>query len=137
MFCHRPHDPECPVACQDKTFRRLIAERHAPIPAKPGHAARHDYEYERDGTANLFMFSGPLESRRHVAVTDRRTGLDYARILKDLSGTHLPEVREIVLARENLNTPRPESLYETFVSSLFGMGSNNPILSCQSVSLFG
>ena len=78
---HRPHDPDRPVVCVDETSKQLIAETRAPIPAKPGRPARHDYEYERNGTANLFMMFAPLEGWRHVEVTDRRAGLDYARVL--------------------------------------------------------
>jgi hypothetical protein len=69
----RPHDPECPVVCLDESSNQLIAETRVPIPAKPGHPARHDYEYERNGTANLFMMFAPLEGWRHVEVTDRHT----------------------------------------------------------------
>ena len=65
-----------------------------PIPAKPGQPARHDYEYERNGTANLFMMFAPLEGWRHVEVTDRHTAVDYAQVLKDLSDTHFPDSEE-------------------------------------------
>ncbi|MEE3501699.1 hypothetical protein [Acidiphilium acidophilum] len=68
---HRPHDPTHPVVCLDETSKQLIAETRSPIPAKPGNPARHDYEYERNGTANLFMLFAPLEGWRHVEVTDR------------------------------------------------------------------
>ena len=57
----RPHDPDFPVVCLDETSKQLIAETRVPIPVKPGHPARHDYEYERNGTANLFMMFAPLE----------------------------------------------------------------------------
>lgn len=86
---HRPRDPDRPVVCLDETSKQLIAETRAPIPAKPGRPARHDYEYQRCGTANLFMMFAPLEGWRHVEVTDRRTSLDYARVLKELSDTHV------------------------------------------------
>ncbi len=84
----RPHDPECPLVCLDETSKQLIAETRVPIPAKPGHPARHDYEYERNGTANLFMMFAPLEGWRHVEITDRHTAVDYAHVLKDLSDMH-------------------------------------------------
>ena len=80
---------------------------------KPGHPARHDYEYERNGTANLFMMFAPLEGFRHVKVTDRHTALDYAQVLKELSDTHLPDAKKICLVQDNLNT-KPASLYEAF-----------------------
>jgi hypothetical protein len=111
---HRPRDLDCPVVCLDETSKQLTAETRVPVPAKPGHPARHDYEYERNGTANLFMLFGPLEGWRHVEVTGRRTALDYAQILRDLADTHFPDARKIVLVQDNLNTHRPASLYEAF-----------------------
>ena len=111
---HRPHDPACPVVCLDETSKQLIAETRVPIAAKPGRAVRYDYEYERNGTANLFMLFAPLEGWRHVEVTDRHTAVDFAQILKDLSDTHFPQARKIVLVQDNLNTHKPASLYEAF-----------------------
>jgi uncharacterized small protein (DUF1192 family) len=111
---HRPHDPECPVVCLDETSKQLTAETRVPITAKPGRPARYDYEYERNGTANLFMLFAPLEGWRHVEVTDRHTALDYARLLKELSDEHFPNAVRIVLVQDNLNTHRPASLYEAF-----------------------
>jgi len=110
----RPRDPARPVVCLDETSKQLIAETRTPIAAKPGHPARHDYEYERCGTANLFMLFAPLEGWRHVEVTDRHTAMDYAAILKDLSDKHFPEATKIVLVQDNLNTHKPASLYEAF-----------------------
>jgi hypothetical protein len=110
----RPHDPECPLVCLDETSKQLITETRVPIPAKPGHPARHDYEYERNGTANLFMMFAPLEGWRHVEVTDRHTAVDDARVLKDLSDKHFPKAKKIVLVQDNLNTHKPASLYEAF-----------------------
>jgi len=75
-----------------------------PISAKPGHPARHDYEYERNGTANLFMMFAPLGGWRHVEVTDRHTAVDYPHVIKDLSDTHFPKAKRIVLVQDNLNT---------------------------------
>ena len=69
----RPHDPQRPLVCLDETSKQLIVEARAPIPAKPGRKARHDYEYQRNGVANLFMVFAPLEGWRHVKVTDRHT----------------------------------------------------------------
>ena len=111
---HRPHDPGRPVVCLDETSKQLIAQTRAPIPAKPGRPARVDYEYERNGTANLFMLFAPLEGWRHVAVTDQRTATDYARILKALSDIHFPNATKIVLVQDNLNTHEPASLYKAF-----------------------
>lgn len=110
----RPYDPQRPLVCVDETSKQLIAETRVPIAAIPGHPARHDYEYRRKGTANLFMMFAPLEGWRHVKVTDRHTALDYAQVLKELSDTHFPGAAKIVLVQDNLNTHKPASLYEAF-----------------------
>jgi len=111
---HRPHDPDRPVVCVDETSKQLIAETRVPIPAKPGHPRRIDYEYKRNGTANLFMMFAPLEGWRGVKVTDRHAAIDYAQVLKDLSDTHFPKAGKIVLVQDNLSTHKPASLYEAF-----------------------
>jgi hypothetical protein len=92
-----------------------------PIAAEPGRRKRCDYEYERNGTANLFMMFAPLEGDRareggwrRVKVADRHTAVDYAQVLKELSDTHYPNVSKIVLVQDNLNIRRPASLYEAF-----------------------
>jgi hypothetical protein len=111
---HRPHDPDCPVVCLDETSKQLIDETRTPIEAKPGRPARYDYEYRRNGTANLFMLFAPLEGWRHVEVTSQRTAVDFARVLKELSDTHFPNAPKILLVQDNLNTHKPASLYEAF-----------------------
>ena len=110
----RPYDPRRPLVCVDETSKQLTAETRVPIAAKPGQPARHDYEYRRNGTANLFMMFAPLEGWRCVKVTDRHTALDYAQVLKELSDTHFPGSAKIVLVQDNLNTHKPASLYEAF-----------------------
>ena len=110
----RPPDPARPVVCLDETSKQLIAETRVPIAAKPGRAARFDYEYQRNGTANLFMMFAPLEGWRHVKVTDHRAAVDYAHVLKELSDTHFPGADKIVLMQDNLNIHKPASLYEAF-----------------------
>jgi hypothetical protein len=110
----RPRDPACPMVCVDETSKQLIAETRVPITAKPGRPARHDYKYERNGTANLFMMFAPLEGSRHVKVTDRHAAVDYAQVLKELSDTHFPKAEKIVLVQDNLSTHKPASLYEAF-----------------------
>src|SRR6202521_1803875 len=111
---HRPRDPECPVVCLDETSKQLTAETRLPIAAKPGRPARIDYEYERNGTANIFMLFAPLEGWRHVEVTDRHTGVDYAHLLKEVSDKWFPNAPKIVLIQDNLSTHKPASLYEAF-----------------------
>jgi len=99
----RPHDPDRVLVCLDETSKQLIAETRVPIPMKAGRPARVDYEYERNGTANLFMLFAPLEGWRHVEVTDRHTAIDYAHVLKDLADIHFPYKKSIVLVQDNLN----------------------------------
>ena len=106
----RPRDPDRPLVCLDETSKQLIAETRAPIPPKPGRPARHDYEYERNGVANLFMIFAPLEGWRHVEVTDRHAAADYAKILKDLSDVRFPAAAKIALVQDNLSTHTPASL---------------------------
>ena len=110
----RPRDPDCPLVCLDETSKQLIAETRVPIPMKPGRPARFDYEYERNGTANLFMMFAPLEGWRHVKVTDRHTAVDYAHVLKDLADLHFANAKTIVLVQDNLNIHSKASLYEAF-----------------------
>jgi hypothetical protein len=110
----RPHDPDRPLVCLDETSKQLTSETRLPIPMKPGRPARCDYEYERNGTANLFMMFAPLEGRRCVKVTDRHTGVDYAHVLKDLADTHFAAAKVIVLVQDNLSIHRKASLYEAF-----------------------
>ncbi len=81
---------------------------------EPGKPARFDYEYERNGAANLFMCFAPLEGWRHVKVTDRRTAIDYAHVLRDVAGIHFPRAEKIILVQDNLNTHTRASLYEAF-----------------------
>ena len=110
----RPHDPDRPLVCLDETSKQLIAETRSPIPMKAGRSARSDYEYERNGAANLFMMFAPLEGWRHVEVTDRHTAVDYAHVLKDLADIHFPDAKTIVLVQDNLNIHSKASLYEAF-----------------------
>ena len=98
---HRPHDPDRPMVCVDETSKQLIVETRNPIPAKPGRPKRVDYEYERNGTANLFMMFAPLEGWRDVKVTDQRTAVDYAQMLKELSDTHFPQAASPGCAARN------------------------------------
>jgi hypothetical protein len=103
-----------PLVCLDETSKQLTAETRLPIPMKPGRPARRDYEYERNGVANLFMMFAPLEGWRHVKVTDRHTAVDYAHVLKDLADAHFAAAKAIVLVQDNLNIHSKASLYEAF-----------------------
>ena len=96
------------------TRRRSSSSRKRASQSRQSQAARHDYEYARNGTANLFMLFAPLEGWRHVQVTDRHAALDYIQALKTLSDRHLPDTSKIVLVQDNLSTHKPASLYEAF-----------------------
>jgi len=110
----RPHDATRPLVCLDETSKQLTAETRQPIAMAPGRVAHVDYEYKRNGTANLFMAFAPLEGWRHVKVTARRTAIDYAVMLKELCDVHFPDAEIIVLVQDNLNTHVPASLYRAF-----------------------
>jgi DDE superfamily endonuclease len=110
----RPHGPDRPLVCLDESSKQLIAETRVPVPMKPGRPARYDYEYERNGTANLFMLFAPLEGWRHVKVTDRHTAVDYAHVLKELADHCFASAAMIVLVQDNLNIHCKASLYEAF-----------------------
>jgi len=109
-----PLDPEQPVVCMDETSKQLVKEVQDPIPTAPGQVRRYDYEYERGGTRNLFLFCEPLAGRRHVAVTERRTHRDFAEQMRWLVDEAYPEARVIRVVADNLNTHRPASLYQAF-----------------------
>ncbi|MBU0641442.1 MAG: IS630 family transposase [Planctomycetes bacterium] len=110
----RPYDPKRPVVCMDETSKQLVRETRLPQPARPGQPERFDYEYERNGTANVFMFCEPLAGRRRVAVTDRRTRCDWADQIRMLLEVHYRRAERVTLVMDNLNTHSPASLYEAF-----------------------
>ena len=110
----RPHDPQRPVVCFDEKSKQMVGEVCKPIAAQPGEVERCDYEYVRNGTANLFMMVDPLGGWRHVNVTTRRTKLDFAMQMKELADVHYPDVQRITLVMDNLNTHRMSCLYEAF-----------------------
>jgi hypothetical protein len=111
---HRPYDEKRPLVCLDEASRQLIGEVMQPIPARPGQPERIDYEYVRNGTANLFMIFEPLPGWRAVQVTERRTAKDFAEVVRWLVEDVHDEAEKIVLVVDNLNTHKPASLYEAF-----------------------
>lgn len=111
---HRPFDPKRPQVCLDEASKQLVGEVVQPIPAQPGQPERFDYEYVRNGTANLFMISEPLAGWRHVMVTERRTAKDFAEVLRWLAEDVYTEAEQIVRVMDNLNTHKLASLYEAF-----------------------
>jgi len=111
---HRPYDPKRPLVCFDEGSKQHTKETRIPLPAKPGALTKYDYEYERNGTSNLFIFFAPLEAWRHIKVTNQRTMIDFAHCMRDLVDLHFPEAEKIVLVMDNLNTHKFASLYEAF-----------------------
>jgi hypothetical protein len=111
---HRPFDPRRPLVCLDEASKQLVGETRTPVPAACGRPERYDYEYVRNGTANLFLVAAPLEGWRHVEVTERRTARDFAGVLRWLADDLLGEAEKIVLVMDNLNTHTLASLYQAF-----------------------
>ncbi len=110
----RPYDADEPLVCMDEASKQLVREIQAPIPAKPGQPERIDYEYERNGVANIFMFTEPLVGSRWVDITESRTMVDWAHQIKDMIERRYPRAKKIRLMMDNLNTHTPGSLYEAF-----------------------
>jgi len=116
----RPYDPKRPQICLDERPVQLLADVREPLPARPGTddrsgtPAREDYEYERKGMANLFLWYEPLRSHRHVEVTEQRTMVDWAEVITELVDVHYPDAEKLVLVMDNLNTHSPASLYQAF-----------------------
>jgi len=113
LYC-QPLDPSHPLVCFDETSHQLVGEVRTPLPTRPGRSARYDTEYERHGTANLFLFTAPLLGWRQIAVTDQRTRIDWAHQMRDLVDVHFPHAARITLVLDNLNTHDPASLYQAF-----------------------
>lgn len=112
---HRPYNPKEPMVCFDEGSKQQTKETRTPLPAVPGALAKYDYEYERNGTSNLFIFFAPLEAWRHVEVTDQRTMIDFAHCMRDLVDVHFPDAEKVVVVMDNLNTHKFASLYEAFL----------------------
>src|SRR5262249_33251289 len=111
---HGPFDPRRPLVCLDEVPVQLVGEARVPLPPRPGQPRRYDYEYVRNGTANLFMVFEPLLGWRHVEVTQRRTAKDLAEVLRWLVEEVHDDARKVVLVTDNLNTHHPGCLYEAF-----------------------
>jgi transposase len=109
-----PADSKRPVVCFDETPRQLIGEARVPVRAEPGKRARFDYEYVRNGTANVFMFVDVHRPWRHAKVTDRRACTDFAECMRDLVDVHYPEAERIRVVLDNLSAHTPSALYQTF-----------------------
>ena len=110
----RPYDPRRPQVCIDEGGKQLIGDVRPPLPVRPGSVRREDYEYERQGMANLFMVFEPLAGTRQVEVTERKTNQDFARLIRRLVDEWYPQAEKIVLVLDNLSTHGAAALYETF-----------------------
>ncbi len=110
----RPHGPRRPVVCMDEKPKQLVKETRPPLPCARGRPDRFDYEYQRNGTANVFLFVEPLRGWRRVEATEPRTRLDWARQVQRLVDVDYPGAETITLVMDNLNTHGPASLYEAF-----------------------
>ena len=111
---HLAYDRDYPVVCFDESSKQLVAEKRKSISAAPGQLERYDYEYQRNGVRNLFLFFSPLVSWRHIKITEQRTHQDWANCMKDIVDVHFPEATRIRLVQDNLNTHNPVFLYEVF-----------------------
>jgi hypothetical protein len=109
-----PYDARRPQVCFDESPVQLVSETRHPLPLQPGRPACYDYEYKREGTANLFLFVQPLVGWRQVNVTAQRTKQDFAQQMRLLVDVYFPEAEVIRLVVDNLNTHTPAALYETF-----------------------
>lgn len=109
-----PYEPKKPTVCFDEMPYQMVAEKRTPIPGRPGSPERYDYEYERRGTRNLFMFFEPKASWRYVDVKERRTAVDFAQQMRNLADEHYPKAEKIRVVLDNLNTHTPAALYEAF-----------------------
>lgn len=110
----RPYDPKRPQICMDEMPKQLLGEKYTPVPIQSGKPQKQDYEYERHGTANIFMLFEPLAGKRHVQTHTHRKALDWAHVMKVLSDDLYPDAEAIVLVMDNLNTHKLASFYEAF-----------------------
>ena len=110
----RDYSVHNPLVCMDETSKQLTKETRVPIPANTDHVEYYDSEYERNGTANIFMFFNPIEGKRRVDITDNRTAKDWAHQIRQLVDVDYPEAKKITLVMDNLNTHVGASLYKTF-----------------------
>jgi len=109
-----PYNPKRPTVCFDETSKQLIRETRPPLPAQSGQPERYDYEYQRNGTCNVFLFFEPQRGYRHLAITAQRTMRDFAHCMQWLVDTAYPDAECIRVVLDNLNTHKPAALYETF-----------------------
>lgn len=110
----KAYDPRRPVVCADEGGKQLIGDVREPLPVRPKSPAKEDYEYTRNGTANLFVAFEPLAGVRRFEVTERKTKADFARLLKRIADEWYPAAERVTLVVDNLSTHKPAVLYEVF-----------------------
>ena len=110
----RPSNPKVPVICMDEQPLQLIKEVRIPLSMAPNRPVRYDYEYQRNGTANAFLFTEPLNGWRRVSIRERKTRRDWATEIRTLLVEDYPEAERVILVCDNLNTHTPGALYEAF-----------------------
>jgi len=110
----RPADDTHPLIGMDELSKQLVKEVRAPLPGQPGEPEKYDFEYERNGVSNLFLFVEPLAGKRYVNVTEQRTAVDWAHQIKELVDIRYPHAERITLVMDNLNTHVGASLYKAF-----------------------
>ena len=108
-----PYDAQRPVICMDEMPKQLLSQTQEPIPCQAGRPARQDYEYKRNGVADLFMVFEPLQGKRFVEVTEKRRRIEWATVMKQLADDLYPQAEKIVVVLDNLNTHTPSAFYET------------------------
>jgi len=111
---NKPYNPALPVVCFDEKSKQLLEDSRAPIPMKPGHVQKYDYEYRRKGTCNIFVAVEPKAGRHHIRVTDQRTRKDFAQFMKWLIDKRYKSAKKVLMVLDNLNTHFKQSFYEAF-----------------------
>ena len=109
-----PYDAKRPLICMDEMPKQLLADKREPLSSQAGTPARQDYEYQRNGVADLFMLFEPLQGKRFVEVTEKRRKIEWATVMKQLSDVRYPQAEKIIVVLDNLNTHTPSAFYETF-----------------------
>src|SRR5690554_5471573 len=109
-----PYDKRYPVVCMDESPKQLIKQTRIPIARKPGQDAKEDYEYSRQGVANIFMANEPLKGKRYIRIKKSKTKKDWAHFVRYIADQLYPRAIKILLVMDNLNTHKPSALYETF-----------------------
>lgn len=110
----RPYNILIPVVCMDESPKQLIKETRQSMPIRKGSDAKIDYEYERCGVCNIFIASEPLQGKRFVKITERKTKIEWAEFIKQIADEQYPEAKKITLVMDNYNTHNAGSLYEAF-----------------------